>query len=364
MILTNSESNLLACESLNWSALLQQLLDGQSLSVKQASSLMYGWLTETIPPVLSGAILAAIQAKGVSDDELLGMVEVLYSQSIKATLRDRALRTSPLIDTCGTGGDGASTFNISTAVAFIAAAARVKVAKHGNRSASGKTGSADVLEALGINLNADIQKAQEAVEVVGITFLFAPDWHPTLKAIAPLRKTLKVRTIFNLLGPLINPFQPTGQVIGVNHGDLVATFARVLVRRGINRAIIVHGRENLDEAGLGDKSDLAIVSERHIRPLILDPQELGFPITPLSELKGGEVRENAAILEAVLRGRGTPAQQNMAILNAALALYVGEAVTDTDNPLDTLAKATFVAREIVQSGLAWKKLEQLAQFLR
>ena len=147
---------------------------------------------------MSGAILAAIQVKGVSAEELLGMVKVLYSQSLQATLRDRVVGTSPLIDTCGTGGDGASTFNISTSVAFVTAACGVKVAKHGNRSASGKTGSADVLEALGLNLKASTKKTQEAIDAVGITFLFAPDWHPTLKAIAPLRKTLKVRTVFNL----------------------------------------------------------------------------------------------------------------------------------------------------------------------
>lgn len=147
---------------------------------------------------MSGAILAAIQVKEVSAEELLGMVKVLYSQSLQATLLHRVVGTSPLIDTCGTGGDGAPTFNISTSVAFMTAAAGVKVAKHGNRSASGKTGSADVLEALGLNLKASTKKTQEAIDAVGITFLFALDWHPTIKAIAPLRKTLKVRTVFNL----------------------------------------------------------------------------------------------------------------------------------------------------------------------
>ncbi len=240
----------------NWPALLEQLLQRQSLSVSQASDLMHAWLTQAIPPVLSGAILAAIEAKGVSSEELLGMVKVLYSQSLAATLGDRLVDTvgskhfstnckqqRSLVDTCGTGGDRAATFNISTAVAFVTAAAGVKVAKHGNRSASGQTGSADVLEALGLNLQASISTTVAALEEVGITFLFAPDWHPALKAIAPLRKTLKVRTIFNLLGPLINPLRPTGQVVGVYHPQLIETFAQVLNQLGTRRAIVLHGRE-------------------------------------------------------------------------------------------------------------------------
>lgn len=351
-------------DSANWSALLQQLLDRQSLSVSQASDLMYGWLAEAIPPVMSGAILTAIQAKGVSAEELLGMVKVLYSQSLKATLRDRIVGELPLVDTCGTGGDGASTFNISTAVAFVTAAAGVKVAKHGNRSASGKTGSADVLEALGLNLKASTKKTQEAVEEVGITFLFAPDWHPALRAIAPLRKALKVRTIFNLLGPLINPLRPTGQVVGVNDPQVVETFAQVLYQLGTRRAIVLHGREKLDEAGLADKTDLAVVSNQQMHLLVLDPQDLNINPASTSELRGGDVQENAEILKAVLQGKGTQAQQDVVALNTALALYVGEAVPDTDNYFDTFTNAIVLARETLNSGLAWKKLEQLAQFLQ
>jgi anthranilate phosphoribosyltransferase len=356
----NSSTN----DASNWSALLQQLLDRQSLSVSQATALMYGWLAEDIPPLMSGAILAAIQAKGVSCEELLGIVKVLYSQSLKATLRDRLIGESPLVDTCGTGGDGASTFNISTAVAFVTAAAGVKVAKHGNRSASSKTGSADVLEALGLNLKAGTKRTQEAVDEVGITFLFAPDWHPALGAIAPLRKEMKVRTIFNLIGPLINPLRPTGQVIGVNDTSIVKVFAEVLHQLGTRRAVVLHGREKLDEAGLADKTDLAILSNQKMHLLVLDPQDLGLNPAPTNELRGGNVQENAEILKAVLQGKGTQAQQDVVILNTALALYVGEKIPESDNYLDTFAKAVVLGREILDSGLAWKKLEQLAQFLR
>ena len=343
----------------NWSSLLQQLLAGQSLSVDQATDLMQGWLNESIPTVLSGAILAALQAKGVSAQELMGMVQVLHSQSIQP--KDSLTNTSPLIDTCGTGGDGASTFNISTAVAFVAAATGLKVAKHGNRSASSKTGSADVLEALGVNLKAEPEKVRQAVSEVGITFLFAPGWHPALKAVAPLRKTLKIRTIFNLLGPLVNPLQPTGQVIGVSDRALVGTFAEVLSQLG-TRAVVVHGREGLDEAGLADINDMAIATDK-VSLIELNPKELGIKTVPTSALRGGNVQENADILRAVLKGSGTQAQQDVVALNAALALFVGEAI-GSEPTIDTFARGFTLAKEVLQSGEAWRKLEELSQFLR
>ncbi len=347
----------------NWSAILQQLLDGKSLEVSQAADLMQGWLTESIHPLYSGAILAAIQAKGVSVEELLGMVEVLHSQSVKPA-QEIIIGDLPFIDTCGTGGDGASTFNISTAVAFVTAACGVKVAKHGNRSSSGKTGSADVLEKLGINLKADTEKATSALESVGMTFLFAPDWHPALKAIAPLRKALKVRTVFNLLGPLLNPLKPTGQVIGVNNPILIEIFAKVLYQLGTRRGIVLHGREKLDEAGLGDKTDLAVLSNGEIQILELDPQEMGFSIAPISSIRGGEVEENANILKAVLQGKGTQQQQDVVALNAALALFVGEAVADKGDYLQTFADAVVLAKDAMKYGEPWRKLEELAGFLR
>ena len=348
----------LTSDSPVWSSLLQQLLNGQSLSVPQAADLMQGWLTETIPPVLSGAILAAIGAKGVSAQELLGMVQVLYTQS----LRPATLTTDTLIDTCGTGGDGASTFNISTAVAFVAAAAGVKVAKHGNRSASSKAGSADVLEALGLNLSANTERVQAAVDQVGITFLYAPGWHPALKAVAPLRKTLKIRTIFNLLGPLVNPLQPTGQVLGVSDPALVETFAEVLSQLGTRRAIVVHGREKLDEAGLADISDLAVVQAGRFELQELDPEEFGM-MASTEALQGGSVQDNADILRTVLQGRGTQAQQDAVVLNAALALFVGEAVPGDSTDIN-LVQGINQARDVLKDGAAWTKLEELAQFLR
>jgi anthranilate phosphoribosyltransferase len=348
--------------SCDWPGILQQLLKRQSLTVDQATDLMHGWLTDAIPPVLSGAILAAIQTKGISAEELVGMASVLQSQSSSPTSNSQL--STPLIDTCGTGGDGASTFNISTAVAFVAAAAGVKVAKHGNRSASSKTGSADVLEALGINLNANPEKVQAAVGEVGITFLFAPGWHPALKAVADLRKTLKVRTIFNLLGPLVNPLRPTGQIIGVNDPLLIEEIAQALSQLGCRRAIALHGRERLDEAGLADVTDLAVLQEGKVHCLTINPQELSLNSAPTGALRGGDVEENAEILKAVLQGKGTQAQQDVVALNTALALQVGEAIDGTTDISQACIKGIALAKEVIQSGAAWTKLEQLAAFLR
>ncbi|MBH8566415.1 anthranilate phosphoribosyltransferase [Nostoc sp. CENA67] len=354
----NIPSNL---DSYDWPALLQQLLNRESLTIAQATDLMKAWLTDAIPPVLSGAILAAIQAKGVSAAELVGMATVLQSQSSSPTPNSQL--PTPLIDTCGTGGDGASTFNISTAVAFVAAAAGVKVAKHGNRSASSKAGSADVLEALGINLKASPEKVQAAVGEVGITFLFAPGWHPALKAVASLRQTLKVRTIFNLLGPLVNPMRPTGQIIGVNDPLLLEAIAQALSQLGCRRAIALHGRERLDEAGLANITYLAVLQEQKVRPLTLNPQELGLNPAPTEALRGGDVQENAEILKAVLQGKGTQAQQDVVVLNTALALQVSETIEGTTDILEGCVKGIAIAKEVLRSGAAWTKLEQLAEFL-
>lgn len=340
---------------INFSSLLQQLLDRQSLSQAQASQLMKGWLEEDIPEVLSGAILAAIQAKGVSAEELAGMAQVLKSQSLQ---QQEIKHEHPIIDTCGTGGDGASTFNISTAVAFIAAAAGVKVAKHGNRSASSKVGSADVLEYLGVNLTAPSEKVQAAVKEVGITFLFAPGWHPAMKSVASLRRTLKIRTVFNLLGPLVNPLCPTGQVIGVYDSQFLHSMAEALNILKTPKAIIVYGREKLDEAGLGDVTDLTMVNQGQVTPGIVNPQTLSLKSAPLSQLKGGEVETNASILRNVLQGRGTSAQLDAVALNASLALQVGEVV-----PFGDHLQGVTTAREIITSGTAWTKLEELVIFL-
>ncbi|MBE9259867.1 MULTISPECIES: anthranilate phosphoribosyltransferase [Aphanizomenonaceae] len=342
-----------------WSNLLKQLLERQSLSRTQAAELMQGWINETIPPELSGAILMALNFKGICAEELTGMAEVLKSLSSISMNKGGETPSQRLIDTCGTGGDGASTFNISTAVAFVVAAAGVPVAKHGSRSASSLTGSADVLEALGVNLTAASDKVQAAVQEVGITFLFAPGWHPALKAVAPLRRNLKVRTVFNLLGPLVNPLNPTGQVIGVFDPQLIETVAEALNLLGTQTAVVLHGREKLDEAGLGDITDLAILKDGKVFLTAVDPQEVGVIPAPINAVKGGNAQENGVILKKVLQGKGTQAQQDIVALNASLALQVAGAV-----PWLNHAQGVTLAKEILQSGSPWTKLEHLVDFLK
>jgi anthranilate phosphoribosyltransferase len=343
-----------------WTVFLQQLVESHSLSTEQSSELMNGWLTDSIPPVLSGAIMTALQIKGVSDTELLGMVQVFRSQFYFSRKKNYSV---PVIDTCGTGGDGASTFNISTAVAFVSAAAGVKVAKHGNRSASSKTGSADVLEYLGVNLAADHKQVEAALDEIGITFLFSQNWHPGFKAVASLRKILKIRTVFNVLGPLLNPLQPTGQVVGVSNPNLLHVVASTLSKLPLRRAIVVYGREHLDEAGLGDLSDMAQVEGQKISITSINPQLLGLTPSSTDALRGSDVQVNASILKAVLQGRGTQAQRDVVALNTALALQVGEALDENSDETLILKRGIKIAKEVLDSGAAWIKLEQLSNFL-
>jgi anthranilate phosphoribosyltransferase len=333
-----------------WTQILQQLLDNQSLSQQQATMLMQGWLRGNIPPVLSGAILAALEAKKITAPELAGMAQVLQSPAIQHPV--------PVIDTCGTGGDGASTFNISTAAAFVAAAAGVKVAKHGSRSASSLVGSADVLEALGVKLTAPSDRVMAALEQVGITFLFAAGWHPAMKAVAPLRQELKIRTVFNLIGPLVNPLRPTGQIIGIGTPYLLETIAAAAGILGTQQAIVLHGRERLDEAGLGDLTDLAILTNGQVQLTSINPAELGLTPAPITALKGGDVTENAAILTAVLQGKGTTMQRDVVALNAGLALQVGGVV-----PIGAHHQGIEIAQTVLSSGVAWDKLAALIEFL-
>lgn len=361
-----ASTSAIALDASLWPELLQQLLDRQSLSRDRAADLMQGWLADAIPPALSGAILAALQAKGISAQELAGMAYVLQSQSLGSfepqnSLTENTKHQTPntLIDTCGTGGDGASTFNISTAVAFVAAASGIAVAKHGNRSASSKVGSADVLEALGVNLNASPEKVHAAIEEVGIAFLFAPGWHPAMKVVAPLRRTLKVRTVFNLLGPLVNPLRPRGQVIGVFDSKLVVIVAEALRELGTEVAIVLHGREKLDEAGLGDITDLAILSQGEVQLSELNPEKIGVKPAAIASLRGGNIEENTQILRDVLQGKGTDAQRSVVALNASLALQVGGIV-----PLGAHEQGLSLANDILLSGKAWWKLEELVKFLR
>ena len=333
-------------------ALLEQLLQGTSLSTEQATALMQAWLAEALEPVNTGALLAALRAKGVNGEELAAMAAVLRQACPLPGPRPDL----PLVDTCGTGGDGANTFNISTAVAFVAAACGAHVAKHGNRSASGKVGSADVLEAAGLNLKAPAEQVIAALEPAGVTFLFAPGWHPALVGLAPLRRALGVRTVFNLLGPLVNPLRPETQVLGVGAADLLDPMAEALARLGLQRAVVVHGHGGLDEASLSGPSELRLIEAGAVRSETLEPAAVGLTPAPMQALVGGELDCNRAILEAVLQGRASDAQRDVVALNAALVLWASGLA-------DTVAAAVPMALEAMASGAAWQRFERLRSAL-
>ncbi len=340
-----------------WSQLLEQLLAGDSLSSDQAATLMQGWLQGSIDPALTGALLAALRAKGTTGEELAAMATVLR-QACRDTSPVPALAPDlALVDTCGTGGDGADTFNISTAVAFTAAACGARVAKHGNRSASGRVGSADVLEALGLDLAAPLDRVMAALPAHGITFLFAPGWHPALVELAPLRRRLGIRTVFNLLGPLVNPLSPQTQVLGVARADLLDPMAGALRGLGLERAVVVHGAGGLDEASLAGANELRLLEAGEIRRDWLDPASLGLAPAPLEALVGGDLSANAALLEAVLRGQGQEAHRDVVALNTALVLWAaGKAASP--------AAGVPLALEALASGRPWDKLLQLRTALQ
>jgi anthranilate phosphoribosyltransferase len=339
--------------TISWPQRLEQLLQGQDLSAAAAEALMQAWLAEELSPVQTGAFLAGLRAKGMVADELAAMASVLRGACPLPCDRPEL----SMVDTCGTGGDGADTFNISTAVAFTAAALGVSVAKHGNRSASGKVGSADVLEGLGLNLKAPLASVVDAISTTGVTFLFAPAWHPALVNLAPLRRSLGVRTVFNLLGPLVNPLQPQAQVLGVARADLLDPMAGALDQLGLDRAVVVHGAGGLDEASLAGANELRMVEAgKPIAARFVSPDDLGLAAAPLEALRGGALADNQRILENVLKGEATPAQIDVVAFNTALVLWVAGVELD----LKTAARR---ASDTLRDGLPWQKLQDLQRAL-
>jgi anthranilate phosphoribosyltransferase len=339
--------------TISWPQRLEQLLQGQDLSAAAAAALMQAWLAEELSPVQTGAFLAGLRAKGMVADELAAMASVLRGACPLPCDRPEL----SMVDTCGTGGDGADTFNISTAVAFTAAALGVNVAKHGNRSASGKVGSADVLEGLGLNLKAPLTSVVDAISTTGVTFLFAPAWHPALVNLAPLRRSLGVRTVFNLLGPLVNPLQPQAQVLGVARADLLDPMAGALHQLQLDRAVVVHGAGGLDEASLAGANELRMVEAgQPISTRLVSPDDLGLAAAPLEALRGGDLADNQRILENVLKGQATVAQMDVVAFNTALVLWVAGVELD----LKTAARR---ASDTLREGLPWQKLQGLQRAL-
>ncbi len=332
--------------------ILEILLQGSDLSELQATELMNSWLSEEFLPVQTGALLAAFRAKGVSGIELSAMAKVLR-QACKLPL---PIPQFPLVDTCGTGGDGADTFNISTGVAFLSAACGVNVAKHGNRSASGSVGSADVLEGLGIRLDAPLDRVIDAVSTTKVTFLFAPAWHSSLINLAPLRKSLGVRTIFNLLGPLVNPLRPTYQVLGVAKSELLDPMAEALQQLGLSRAVIVHGSGGLDEASLQGPNEIRFLENGQITSSFIDASDFGISNYSNNELRGGDLNRNMDILVSLLKGEGTKAQKYALTLNNTLVLWASGLEKD-------LGLGFKESLGCLESGLPWNVFDKLKRYL-
>ena len=336
----------------SWPKLLEMLLDGGNLSESQSTALMHAWLQEKLKPEQTGAFLSALRSRAVSGEELASMASVLRD----ACNLPCEVPMIPMVDTCGTGGDGAETFNISTAVAFTSSACGATVAKHGNRSASGKIGSADVLEALNLNLKAPLEKVINAISESKVTFLFAPLWHPSLINLAPIRKSLGIRTIFNLLGPLVNPLRPKFQVLGVAKYELLEPMAEALRSLGLNRAVIVYGAGGLDEASLEGINHLIFLENGKLRKEVLDPKELGLNFASNKDLKGGDISLNKKILEDVLQGNSLVPHKEVVALNTSLVLWAYGLNEDLREGVNT-------ALTSLNKGEPWEKLLELRNIL-
>lgn len=299
-------------------------------------------------PAQIGGFLVALRMKGETVDEITGFAETMRAFATRVETNRR-----PLVDTCGTGGDHSGTFNISTTAAFVVAGAGVAVAKHGNRSATSKCGSADVLEALGVHIEALPERVGRCIDHVGIGFLYARSLHSAMKHVAGPRRELGVPTVFNFLGPLTNPAGACGQVVGVFDGTRVAALAGVLANLGTRHAFVVSGGDGLDELTLTGPSKVAEAREGTVRVYTVDPAEWGIPAAPLEALKGGDAAQNAAILRGVLEGKPGPAR-DVVLLNAAPAIVAGDVAVDWREGIEFAAKS-------IDSGAALAKLDELVK---
>jgi anthranilate phosphoribosyltransferase len=330
---------------------LAQLLDGRSLDREQARAVMGSIMSGEATPAQIAGFLIALRAKGETADEIAGCAEAMREHVVPVRPR-----RADLVDTAGTGGDGAKTINISTAAALVAAAAGAGVAKHGNRAVSSASGSADVLEALGFELELPAERVAASIDELGFGFLFAPTHHPAMRHAAPVRRELAARTVFNVLGPLTNPAGARAQVVGVYAPELVRTIAEVLAQLGATRAFVVHGAGGIDELSPAGPNFICEVVDGSVRARNIDPLELGIPRCDSAELRGGSPEQNAAAIRAVFAGENG-GQRSAILLNAAGAIAAGGHAEDLREGLE-------LARRAVDSGAAAARLDELIAFTR
>ena len=328
---------------------IRKLVEGISLSEAEIAAAMNVIMEGNATDAQIGSFITALRLKGETIEEITGCAKVM---------REKAERILPdvdySIDTCGTGGDGANTFNISTAAAFVAAAGGVVVAKHGNRSVSSRSGSADVLEALGVNISLTPLQVKECIEKTGIGFMFAPTFHKSMKYAAGARKELGIRTVFNVLGPLTNPANAKGQVIGVFKEELTEPIANVLLNLKIDRALVVHGLDGLDEITTTDRTKVSEVKEGRVVSYLISPEDYGLEKSSQQELTGGDAHTNAQIIKSIFKGQVGP-KRDIVILNAGAALYVGKAA-------GSIKEGVKMAEALIGSGRAMEKLIELQKF--
>lgn len=326
--------------------LLSKLMQRQSLTRDEAALAMRTLMGGEASPALVGSFLTALRMKGETADEITGLAETMRALATPIETSRR-----PLVDTCGTGGDRSGTFNISTTAAFVVAGASIAVAKHGNRSATSQCGSADVLESLGVDVNMEPGKVGKCIDDIGIGFLFARTLHGAMKHVGPIRAELKIRTVFNLLGPLTNPANADGQVVGVFDKDYVEPLAHVLQNLGIRHAFVVAGSDGLDEITTMGTSLVAEAKAGTVNVYEFDPSDYGFSTPEPGALDGGDAQKNASILRSILEGEEGP-RRDIVVLNAAAAIQAGEGADDW-------VAAIVRAKESIDSGAALGKLEAL-----
>jgi anthranilate phosphoribosyltransferase len=326
---------------------LNQLLAGNDLSHAQMLSVMQQVMGGELNEAQIAAFLIALRVKGETVDEIAAAATVMRQLSTKVTIND----TAHLVDTCGTGGDGIQTFNVSTVSAFVAAAAGAKVAKHGGRSVSSTCGSADVLEALGVNVNKTADEVASSVNEIGIGFMFAPNHHSAMKYAAPVRKALGVRTIFNLLGPLTNPASARRQVMGVFDKDLTGKLAQVLQKLGSEHVLVVHGADGMDEISFTGDTYVAELKDGEVVEYTVNPTQFGLDLHDLKAIQIQNATESKAMIMAVLTGK-KGAARDIVLMNAGAAIYTAGIAT-------TLAQGIQVAAQMIDEGKALAKLEAL-----
>jgi anthranilate phosphoribosyltransferase len=327
---------------------IAKVVEKKNLTEDEMVSVMREIMEGEATPAQIAAFITALRMKGETVDEITGAARVMREKALKVKTK-----ASVVVDTCGTGGDESFTFNISTAAAFVAAGAGLTVAKHGNRSVSSKSGSADVLKSLGVNIEAEVERVEECLDKIGIGFLFAPMMHGAMKYAAPVRREIGIRTIFNILGPLTNPAGAQYQVLGVYRSELTEVLANVLKNLGSTRAFVVSGNDGLDEMTLTTGTKVSELKDGTVNTYFIKPEEFEMKSCKLFELQGGEPDDNARIIREILKG-DKGAKRDVVVLNAAAAIAASGKAKD-------IKEGIKLAKEAIDSGKALKKLEKLIE---